>query len=460
MSHELGHTAGIDHSSDPDALMWPFVNPGPQPSTLGADDVAAITTLYPLDFDPLPKKDPKPPKPPKMFQEVTIISQLGTILDDGSNTEDNFQVYDINDAGTVAYSAGVFDWETFELGEGAFLGDGTSFEPTVMARTGAPAPGGGIFGAGVWANIGLDAAGNAGFTHTLEPSSFPLGTNAGVYRYEVANGTLDAVVAPDGDPFVGAFTHTDVAPAGELVFAGLTETGHGVYRVDTTGAITPVAVPGQAFPGGVFERAWLPSVNSAGDVAFTGHGPGEEDGVFLRRAGGTIQSIVRAGDPAPGGHTFSSASHPVINERGDVVFLAGLGEPGAGYFFWSKGKVVPVAVTGQAMPGGGTMLAPALFFGSWDLNDKGEVAFSAVLDTDSLGSGEFDTALYKWSNGKLTLIVRSGMSIPNVGTVMKLAPPWFFNTAFSGAELNNNGQVAYQVTTTDFTTFVLRTGPV
>jgi predicted Zn-dependent protease len=42
--HEIGHTLGLDHSDDPNAIMYPSYD-GPH-RTLGADDIAGIQELY------------------------------------------------------------------------------------------------------------------------------------------------------------------------------------------------------------------------------------------------------------------------------------------------------------------------------------------------------------------------------------------------------------------------------
>ena len=53
MLHEDGHVAGLDHSLDPDAVMFASLGPGPYSHALAHDDINAISTLYPLDFTPL-----------------------------------------------------------------------------------------------------------------------------------------------------------------------------------------------------------------------------------------------------------------------------------------------------------------------------------------------------------------------------------------------------------------------
>ncbi len=42
--HELGHTLGLDHSSDKNSIMYPYYRP--DVTTLGADDVAGIQAIY------------------------------------------------------------------------------------------------------------------------------------------------------------------------------------------------------------------------------------------------------------------------------------------------------------------------------------------------------------------------------------------------------------------------------
>jgi hypothetical protein len=51
-AHEIGHTLGLDHSDDPNALMYPSYE-GPHRS-LSADDVAGIQELYGLASNPPP----------------------------------------------------------------------------------------------------------------------------------------------------------------------------------------------------------------------------------------------------------------------------------------------------------------------------------------------------------------------------------------------------------------------
>ena len=54
-AHEIGHTLGLDHSDDPNALMYPSYE-GPHRS-LGADDIAGIQDLYGLASNPPPAPD-------------------------------------------------------------------------------------------------------------------------------------------------------------------------------------------------------------------------------------------------------------------------------------------------------------------------------------------------------------------------------------------------------------------
>ena len=156
----------------------------------------------------------------------------------------------------------------------------------MLAKSGDPAPGGGIFGLGVWVNIGLNERGDAAFAFALDPFIRPSGLNSGVYRWDASSQNLAAVVvpfvtpAPTGGPFLGTFTHATIDERGQVAFAGIIPSdagttpglGMGVFLARTDGLIGKIAVPGDAAPGSsTFDFADTPALNGTGTVAFSAH---------------------------------------------------------------------------------------------------------------------------------------------------------------------------------------------
>src|SRR5439155_17295933 len=168
-------------------------------------------------------------------------------------------------------------------------------------------------------------------------------------------------------------------------------------------------------------------------------------------ADGKIVSLVHQGDAAPGGGGFRSTPFgPVINAKDEVLFVGDLTPPpdrlqDLGVFLARNGTVVSIAVPGQELPGGGHLVTTAHQYGNWQLNDNSEAAFSALLDTDTLGFGANDTGLYRWHDGSLEVVARTGMQISGLGTLLSLSPPGF-RLPFSGALLNDRGRIVFQAT--------------
>jgi hypothetical protein len=418
----------------------------------------------------------------------------------GGTFVNDFEPGGINGQGEIAFGADVSTG-----GEGIFLLRRGRIRE--LARSGGDAPGGGTYEFGFLGPVALNDPGDVVYDFLLSPFSLPVGTNAGVYHYSHTNGRLTPVLipyvtpAPGGGVFQGTGFEPSINNRGDIVFVGLIETddgihvpgetyiglGAGLFRADARGRISSMVSPGDPAPGGgTFDYAVDPWLSEPGDLAFLGHIAGEDSviegfppqdvqitaltSLYLRESGGTIRSLVHAGDPAPGGGAFRQVFHIVMNNKGEIVFIGDLTPPpGAqqdvGVFLYAGGQVVAIARPGDPMPGGGHLLAASLIGGNEHINNRGDVVFSALLDSDLDQDGTLDTGLFQWSHGRLALIARSGTVIPGVGTIFQLAatalifPPPPFVTPTSGAINNDRGQVVFQATLTDDSVVLLEATP-
>jgi hypothetical protein len=210
-----------------------------------------------------------------------------------------------------------------------------------------------------------------------------------------------------------------VAAAISTLLCGSRQTIAADVRVVAT---TDNTVPG--IPGVNFSSFGYVNLNAAGRVAFTASYSGGT-GVFSDGSG-TLSSIARTGQPAPAtAATFSSFTTypftgPLLTAGGEVAFIGNY-SGGAGLYQSSGGTLNPIAVTGQAAPGGGTFTTLPY----WAMNASGKVAFQS------------STTIYTNASGTLTRLAGPGTAVP-------------FNN-FSGSTLsaasrpviNDNGRITF-----------------
>ena len=434
--------------------------------------------------------------------EFELLASLGDPAPGGGDFVFDFEPNAINNPGQVFYGADLdLDGDGVEDVEGLFLRDKDG-ETTVLARGGDPAPGTDTtFGPFFIGGTSLNDRGDAAFGFWLEPvDPQNASIGAGVFRFSHETQTVTPVFlpgvteAPGGGVFAGATIRTSLNSRGDLAFAAIVTEGNiapgppgvdgedlgvGVFvhrdDGDDGDEFTSVVRPGDPAPGGgLFDFAENPWINNRGDVAFGAHvdvdecvdtGASQEErifcaeSVFLKTHKGEVISIARQGEAVPdsaGGGTYRLAFGPVINDRGQVVFNGDLTEaPGVGealgIFLWEKGETIAVARPGDVMPGGGTIVTASFFITSYDLNARGDVSFSAALDTD--GDEVSDaTGVFVWSKGAVQVVAQTGTVIPGIGTVEQILPPDlvgifpdFFPWPWFGEVINNRGQVTLTV---------------
>jgi hypothetical protein len=218
----------------------------------------------------------------------------------------------------------------------------------------------------------------------------------------------------------------------------------GVFFLDQQGQLLPVALPDQALPHGkIIGSAWLPSVNDAGLIAFVvgvAAVGSEGSGAYLWEKG-AITPIAAAGMDAPGGGKLAAVRSVWLNNRNrDILIAARPQGSGIGLYRLANGQLTAVAVTGQAMPGGGNFQSllvgsgPGWANGVSAANEAGEHAFLARL-------ADRTTAAYLVNPvGKLSLVLKSG-TVTDLGTITGVGVPG------ASIGLNSTGQVALSVRT-------------
>lgn len=210
--------------------------------------------------------------------------------------------------------------------------------------------------------------------------------------------------------------------------------------------LLPVAVPGQILPGGraVLRFAGDLSLNDAGVVAVRVQRQGDASGntsAYLYE-NDVFTPVAVAGETAPGGGTIARVSAVYVNnlDRSALVAASESDRPGrAGLYRFSEGRLSPVILPGQELPGGARLSTiPVTLFGSTGIqsasreisraNASGQHVFIAQLE----GGGQ---ALYRLErNGDLTLILRTG-AVTEMGKINGITTGW-------GLSFNSRGQIA------------------
>lgn len=425
------------------------------------------------------------------------VAFLGDAAPGGGTFINDFEPSAINAAGGLAFTADVSTG-----GEGVFTSAGGKMQQ--ITRSGLPGPGGVTMDyLGELGRLAFNDGGDVGVPFTLSPASSLLAVPSGVFRYSHSTDSLSAAAIPGtampgAGMFEGTWFNIGMNNRGDIALNGLAQgtdinpgtppgtagLATGVWVSHKDGTLTKIVIPGDSAPaGGIFDNAWDPSINDAGDIAFGGHVAGElcyangpfncDESLYLRDgATRAIRSIAHQGDPAPGGGTFSVAFGGVVNSRDDIAFIGDLTPPdpvtgllsSLGVFQWSKGTLVSIARPGDAMPGGGHVLTAGDQVETYGENARGDVGFVVALDTSSYPSSGPDMGAYVSSHGVIRLVARTGTVIPGVGTIQyfgysRVLSGGALPFSLTGGAVNARGQMILAATLTDGRTVLLVASP-
>jgi hypothetical protein len=198
-------------------------------------------------------------------------------------------------------------------------------------------------------------------------------------------------------------------------------TTYGIYQWDAQGhKITPLVRKGMSAGSGLtFDEFFgIPSViNNTNEITFTAQlknstGPVQGSGVFFRGADGVIQTVVLPGQKLPDGGIVTDAGFAQLNDAGRVAFLATTKQTGTpGAYVWDGSTITPVAVVGTAVTDG-TKIAGV---GGVSINSKtGDVLVFAHTKANA------SDGLYLWSDGRLMPLLVTGQDMPGGGKIQDL----------------------------------------
>jgi hypothetical protein len=242
---------------------------------------------------------------------------------------------------------------------------------------------------------------------------------------QFAGGKLTPIVVREGDAPGGKWPKTvrvlmpvSINPSGNAVFAadvtigGKTALGTFLWN-DQTQQVSPVALAGMpAVNNQVFEQAGgiAPALSARGEVALVAqikNAAGKaQDAVFFLGQDGKLLPIALPDQPLPGGRKVLAAFAPSINDAGAISFLARRqGDAAESAYLWDQGTITPVAEAGADAPGGGKLAA---VLGVWVNNkDRGVLVLARLRNSGDV--------LYLLADGKLQPVAVPGQDMPGGG---------------------------------------------
>jgi len=198
--------------------------------------------------------------------------------------------------------------------------------------------------------------------------------------------------------------------------------------------VTSIVSSGDAVQGleSTIEDSHSPSLNNNGEIAFNATLSDSRSGLFLLTDEG-IQSIILESDPFPvftGDETLVFADLPVINDKGEIVFLArflkdagspeNLDNRASGVFLYSEGEIVPVKLPGIEAPGTNGMVFWDEHTSGMTLGNNSEVVFRGEYmipggDENTL-SDRKGSGLFLWFGGSTFPLILTGNETPGIDT--------------------------------------------
>jgi hypothetical protein len=213
---------------------------------------------------------------------------------------------------------------------------------------------------------------------------------------------------------------------------------------DTTSMCGDASPIGGHFGGFFFGTFFTPDINDAGDVLFfcDVNGGDSRRALFLYRdASGEIVKVAAIGDPSPIGSTFGAVGPGSLNNNGQVVFLASaVGTINSDIFMWDNGVVTKVAAAGDPAPGGGTYSLLGVESAGFqdgtnipvgplpDINDSDQITFRAIVSGGITERG---------------IVVRTGQVDEWYVKVPDPTPIGGTYLDMQAASINNAGQIAF-----------------
>jgi len=193
--------------------------------------------------------------------------------------------------------------------------------------------------------------------------------------------------APGGGTLSSFAKHPIVAmnEKGTVAFTAAIAGGKAVEGIfmESGGRLKAIALTGMSAPGianGTFADFESPALTDNDAVVFLANvrrGREAVEGIFVWR-NGELQKVIAAGDPAPGGGVFTAFGIPSMNSAGTVAFTAVIEKGNAlgGIYLHQNGEAKLLVGAGDKAPDESII---AKFSERIVINESGTVAFNAIL---------------------------------------------------------------------------------